>query len=64
MKLLFIKNYSKVKKNVVLNERMRVVMYYFERKMDEREVKSSTKNVGVGFSVLLLGGVGYENQNK
>ena len=30
-------------------------MYYFERKMDEREVKSSTKNVGVGFSVLLLG---------
>ena len=43
---------------------MRVVMYYFERKMDEREVKSSTKNVGVGLSVLLLGGVGYENQNK
>lgn len=39
-------------------------MYYFERKMDEREVKNSTKNVGVGFSVLLLGGVGYENQNK
>lgn len=39
-------------------------MYYFERKMDEREVKSSAKNVGVGFNVLLLGSAGYENQNK
>ena len=39
-------------------------MYYFERKMDERRLKSSTKNVGVGFNVLLLGSAGYENQNK
>lgn len=28
--------------------------------MDGGEVKSRTKNVGVGFDVLLLGNIGYE----
>lgn len=41
-----------------------MVMYYFERKMSEREEKSRTKNVGVGFNVLLRGKQDTKNQNK
>ena len=41
-----------------------MVMYYFERKMSEREEKSRPKNVGVGFNVLLRGKQDTKNQNK
>ena len=36
------------------------IMYYFERKTDERRLKSGVKNVDSGFNVLLPGSTGYE----
>lgn len=35
-------------------------MYCFERKMDERRLKSGVKNVDSGFNVLLPGSTEYE----
>jgi hypothetical protein len=39
---------------------MMATMYCFERKMDERRLKSGVKNVDSGFNVLLPGSTGYE----
>ena len=39
---------------------MRAIMYCFERKTDERRLKSGVKDVDSGFNVLLPGSTGYE----
>ena len=48
------------KKKVVPNKRMMATMYCFERKMDEKRLKSGVKNVDSGFNVLLPGSTEYE----